>query len=376
MARDSIVNYTADDLFSSTGIGSLDKAIGLNEYGFNFSQAPTQVPRNKEQPGFVFFTRPQLNMQRDNILNVREFYNLMTSNSLSKEMRIRCLLDPRLGAGYQYLNTQAPIVQTPLVDNENCFIPMLTNNLMTLTGWPEEVMTFQRSKEDVYRGTHTQAQGVHKINSSFTLNATFRNTMNNPIIQMFHYWMMYMSCVTTLGTLRPYPDYEAMDIKDYNTRIYHLTLDAQMERVTGIYACGASIPSGNSISQYADYNRIAPIVDVNKDFTISFECDGAIILDPILFYTFNKVVSAFCPNMRDENRFWSMQKLGKFDRNYFRNIAYPYIDPQTSKFELYVRKELYEKRMQDITGIMNSEDYDEFEVNNDGTTPNPELMMA
>lgn len=375
MARDSIVNYTADDLFSATGIGSLDKAIGLNEYGLNFSQAPTQVPRNKEQPGFVFFTRPQLNMQTDNIRNVRQFYNLLTDNGLSKEMRIRCLLDPRLGAGYQYLNVQAPIIRSPLVDNENAFIPNLTNNLMTLTGWPEEVMTFQRSKEDVYRGTHTQAQGVHMINSSYTLNATFRNTMNNPIIQMFHYWMVYMSCVTTLGTLRPYPDFEAMDIKDYNTRIYHITLDAQMERVTGIYACGAAIPSSNSVSQYADYNRVAPIVDVNKDFTISFECDGAIILDPILFYTFNKVVAAFCPGMRDGNRQWSMQKLGKFDRNYFRSIAYPYIDPQTNKFELYVPKDLYEKRMVQITGVSDSEQFDEFEYDPDGTTPNPDLQF-
>lgn len=375
MARDSIVDYSADDLFSATGVGSLDRAIGLNQYGINFSQAPTLVPRNKEQPGFVLFTRPQLNLQGDNIRNVRQFYNLMSNESLSKERLIRCSLDPRLGAGYSYLNTEAPIITSPLVDNENAFLSILTNNIMTLTGWPEEVMTFQRSKEDVYRGTHSQAQGVHMVNSSYTLSATFRNTYNNPIIQMMHYWIMYMSCVTTLGTLRPYPDFEAMDIKDYNTRIYHITLDAQAERVTGIFACGAASPASNSISQYADYNRAAPIVETNKDFTISFECDGMIINDPILFYTFNSVVSSFCPGMRDVNRPWAMTKLGKYDRNYFRNIAYPRIDPQTSQFELYVSNDLYEARTKMVGGLMSAsaEDGLNFEYEDEPTSDNSKL---
>lgn len=377
MARDSIVNYNIDDLFTASGIGSLDKAIGLNQYGFNFNQAPTQVPRNKEQPGFVFFTRPQLNMQGDNIRNVRQFYNLMNNNPLSKERFIRCSLDPRLGAGYTYLNTQAPSILCPTMDNENAFISILTNNCMTLTGWPEEVMTFQRSKEDVYRGTHSQAQGVHMINSSYTLSATFRNTLNNPIINMMHYWIVYMSCVTTLGTLRPYPDMEAMDYKDYNTRIYHITLDAQGETVTGIYATGGAAPSSNSVSQYADYNRAAPIVDTNKDFTISFECDGMLINDPILFYTFNKVVGAFCPGMRDEHRGSSMVRVRKLDRLVFRGTLYPRIDPQTSKFETWAYKDIYDAQMKDMASILDNEEADgiDYEGSDEDTVPNPYYQL-
>lgn len=362
MATDSIVDYNIDDLFAASGTGSLDKAIGLNMYGINYQQAPTAVPRNKEQPGYTFFTRPQLNMQRDNIANARQFYNLMTDDPLSQERYIRCMLDPRLAAGYvfqpnkQIAPVVGPTVTCPILDNENCFITNFTNDLMTITGWPEETMTFQRSKEDVYRGTRTQPNGVTMINSSYTVSATFRNTRNNPILKMIHYWMMYMSFTTTTGILRPYADFEAMDRLDCNTRIYRITLDAQRDKVTGIYACGAALPSANAISAFADYNRNTPISEVNKDFTISFECDGFLIFDPIMYYTFNSVVQAFCPGMRDANREGYMVKLSKAEQNYFRGVAYPRINPSDSSFEIWVPRGVYQARMQDLGSIM-GEDY-------------------
>lgn len=355
MANESIVDYSVDDLFSSTGIGSLDKAIGLNLHGINYQQAPTLVPRNKEQPGFVFFTRPQLNMQADNIRNVRQFYDLLSEDPVSLYRWVRCTLDPRLQAGYEYLDVAAPIINTPLVDNENPFIPILTNNIVTLTGWPEEQMTFQRSKEDVYRGTRSQPNGVSMIHGSYTLNATFRNTYSDPLIHLFHYWILYMSCTTTLGTLRPYADFEAMDYLDCNTRIYRIVLDPQRERVTKIYATGAATPSTNSVSQSADFNRALPISDINKDLTISFECDGMYILDPILYYTFNSVVVSFCTAMHDAYRERAMVKLEKSEYNLFRSLCYPRIDPATSMFELYVPVDVYRRRLNSVSGILEAE---------------------
>lgn len=351
----SIVNYTSDDLFAASGIGSLDKAIGLNMYGINYQQAPTAVPRNKEQPGYVFFTRPQLNMQGDNIKNVRNFYNLLSSNSLSQERYIRCMLDPRLGTDYRYIkNLRAPMILSPLVDNESAFIPVLTNNALTVTGWPEEAMTFQRSKEDVYRGTRSQPNGIADISGGYTLSATFRNTHNNPILKMIHYWILYMGCTTVRGTLRPYPDFETKDYLDCNTRIYRIMLDAQRDRVTGIVATGAATPSTNSIAQFADFNRQAAITDINKDFTISFECDGCLIFDPYLIFSFNGVVQAFCPGMRDSNRSAYMVRLRKNEYNFFAAVSYPRINPSSSGFELYVYKDVYASRLAQITGILDN----------------------
>lgn len=358
MFNNSIVNYQADDLFSSTGIGSLDKAIGLNQHGINFQSAPTLVPRNKEQPGYVFFTRPQLNMQTDNLRNMRQFYNLLSANELSQERMIRCTLDPRLQAGYRYLNANSPPVNCPLVDSRSAFINILSNNIMSLTGWPEETLTFQRSKEDVYRGTRTQPNGVTFNTGSYTLSATFRNTYSDPVLKMIHYWLSYMSATTTTGLLRPYPDYEAMDRLDCNTRIYRIILDPQRERVTKIYACGAALPASNAVSASADYNREQTISDANKDLTISFECDGMYVLDPILFYTFNGVVAAFNPYMQDGIRESSMIRLEKVELPFFRSMTYPRINPQTSEFEIWVEYDYYRQRTAQVEDILKARDGD------------------
>lgn len=344
MATETISKRQIDDLFAAHGIGSLDKAIGLNSAGINISQSPRPIPRSKEHQGYVFFTRPQLNMQSDNLRNVREVRDLVSGNPLTEEYKVRCLLDPRLGAGYRYLNTQAPEYRTPLVDNELAFIPFLTNNCNTLTGWPEEVMTFQTSKPDVYGGVKTQPNGSILISGKYTLSGNFRNVYGDPLIKLMHYWMFYMSAVSTYGTLRPYPDMEAYDYVDSNTRIYRIILDPLKEKVSRIYACGAALPSANAISASADYNRETPYSDQTKDLNISFECDGMIIMDPILIYTFNGTVEAFCPGMREENRERAMVKLSKLTIPFFDALAYPRINPDNNDFEWWVKKETYEKR--------------------------------
>ena len=83
MAEKPILPYSLDDLFASTGVGSLDKAIGNNLYGINHRQTATPVPSNKDTYGLTFFVRPQLNLQTDNIRNVRQFYPLLTENETS-----------------------------------------------------------------------------------------------------------------------------------------------------------------------------------------------------------------------------------------------------------------------------------------------------
>lgn len=350
---ETIVPYALDDLFASSGIGSLDRAIGLNLSVFNYRQTPSSVPRNKEQQGFVFFTRPQLNMQADNLRNFRIFYDLLTSNELSQERLIRCMLDPRLAAGYRYNGADAPIVTTPLCDQENAFIPFLSNNLNTITGWPEQVMTFSKSRPDVYNGVRTQPNGVARINGSYTLSASLRNTHADPIIKLIHYWVQYMSAVSTTGELRPYADMEAWDMIDSNTRIYRIVLDPTKSRVTKIFATGAALPASNAVSAAADFNKETPYSDQTKDLNITFECDGLIVMDPILIQQFNNTVGAFCPGMRDNNRDSSMVRLDKSVQHFFTTIpVYPRIDPNTFAFDWYARVEKYNARAAQVMSML------------------------
>lgn len=362
MADNPIVNYTIDDIFTSTGIGSLDKAIGLNVAGIDQTQNPAAIPRNKEHHGFVFWTRPQLNMQNDNIRNWRLMYDLLTTNEFSLERFCRCMLDPRLGVNYSYNNSVSAVIQTPLVVNDNPFISFMTNNCISLTGWPEQILTTHTSKPDVYQGTHTSANGVVRNFGKYTLNATFRNTHNDPLIKLIHYWMLYTAAVTTTGELRPYADFEQYDVMDYNTRIYRIVLDPKKERVTKMFACGAAIPVANAVSVAADYNRERPYSDQNKDLTIPFECDGMIVMDPILVYSFNGVVEGFCPEMKDASRARDMVKLDPILYNYFRHIVYPRIEPSTYEFNWWVKRDIYNQRASSVLSLItNTEQTDGFE---------------
>ena len=71
-----------------------------NVYGINHRQMPLPIPINKDQYGLTFFTRPQLNMRRENLKNLRIMHPLLTTQSTSYQRLIRCTLDPRLMVGY------------------------------------------------------------------------------------------------------------------------------------------------------------------------------------------------------------------------------------------------------------------------------------
>ena len=126
---DPIISQTLDQLLSSLPTGSLDRAILNNLSRFNHRQTPGAVPSNKKSPGYIFFTRPQLNMQADNLRNTRKLSMLLSSVPESMQTYIRCMLDPRLMTGVKFGNGRPiPPISCPVVDNKQAFIPILTNS--------------------------------------------------------------------------------------------------------------------------------------------------------------------------------------------------------------------------------------------------------
>lgn len=334
------VPYSLDDYFQTTPVGSIDRAIGNNVYGINHRQIHAAIPINKDSYGLTFFVRPQLNMQGDNIRNVRLFYPLLTDNALSVQMFVRCSLDPRILLGYGGGRLIQQSMQCPIVDNTQAFIPILTNNLNSISGWPDITAPTFSSKSGLYEEVYSQVDGVVRNYTSYDIDATFRNIKGDPIIYLFYIWLHYMSLVFE-GLLVPYPDYIVSNRLDYNTRIYRLVLDQEKRYVKKIAATGVSFPVSVPVGQFFDYTNEKPYNDQSKDITIRFRCLGAQYMDDILIYEFNKTVSIFNPNMRDGVRESSYKLIPPSLLVYFNHRGYPRINPNDYAMEWWIDSNTY-----------------------------------
>jgi hypothetical protein len=349
-----IIDASIDDFFQNSSTGSVESAIGNSFYGINHRQQAASIPSNKDNYGFTFFVRPQLNMQTTNIRNLRQLSPLLTTNPSSYQMITKCLLDPRLLYGYDVDNdiliNSSNIVrhECPHVDNTMAFIPILTNNLKSITGFPDFVTPETTTKGGAYREEHSMVDGIVDKYEAYDLEATFRNIKGDPIFALFYAWIRYQSAVFE-GTLLPYPDFLVENVIDYNTRIYRVILDPDKKFVVKIACTGASFPTSLPIGGYFDYSSEKPYNDVNSDITIRFRCLGAQYMDDILIYEFNKTVEIFNPSMSSGGIDVEMIKIPELYLSLFNNRGYPRIDPDTYEFSWYIGRELYESKMQSIS---------------------------
>lgn len=340
MSSESLVLHSLDEYFQSTPIGSLDKAIGNNLYGLNHQQINGQVPSNRDTYGMTFFVRPQLNLQTDNVRNVRQFTPLLSANPLSLQAFVRGMLDPRIGDGYQFNALTVPPRPNPFVDNNNAFISVCTNNLNSVSGWPDLVAPTHTSARGLFNEEYTMIDGLTRNMETFDLDVSFRNTRGDVLLYMFYIWLHYASAVFK-GDLVPYMDYITENMIDYNTRIYRLVLDQQKERVVKIGACGAAFPVSVPVGSFLDYNKEKVYSDQNKDITVRFRCMGMDIMDDILVKEFNATVVIFNPSMDDSVREKSMVHVPRILLGSFNNRGYPRINPDNNNLEYWVFPELF-----------------------------------
>ena len=284
-----IINASVDQMLENMPVGSVSKAIGNNMYGINFRQTGNPVPRAKDMYGFTFFTRPQLNLSRLNITNYRGFYNLLTDNNISYQAFTRLMLDPRLG------NTGG--LKCPFIDNKNPFISILTNNVVSLSGWPDLTVPVHTSEAGQYGEEHSFVDGVTNHFEAFDLDVTFKNTKGNPLLYFFYIWIKYSSLVFE-GILNPYIDMITENEIDYNTRIYRLVLDQQKRYVTYIAATGASFPVNVPTGNLFDYNVDTPMNTRNSEINIRFRSLGFTAFEDILKLEFNKTLAIFNSDLR------------------------------------------------------------------------------
>ena len=338
---DSVIPQSLDDYFSTRPIGSVERAVFNNIYGINHRQIAGAVPINKDSYGLTFFTRPQLNLQSDNIRNIRLFYPLLSELPATVQRFVRCTLDPRLMTGYSFdgkvISSPLPC---PLVDNTQAFIPILTNHLNSLSGWPDIVAPVYSSEPGLYEQSFIQVDGTVKNFKVGDITATFRNSKGDPILYLFYIWIWYQSLVFE-GLLQPYVDHIAYNRIDYMTRVYRLVLDESKRYVRKIAATGVSFPTTLPVGQFFDFSSEKPFNDQTKDISIQLKTVGFQYFDDILIKEFNETVCMFNTLMDDTVREDYMVKVHPALLVYFNNRGYPRINPSDYELEWWVDSTMF-----------------------------------
>lgn len=296
------------DISRSSGMGDMYAAMQDSFYGINHRGTGNPLQNSAEQYGLTFFTRPMLNLTYHNALADRRLHPYLSEDRNSIKRAIRAILDPRgnrgefsgIGMDIQPGDTDTgdgpQVIDSKLIDPRCPFIPLLTNNLISLSGWPDVSVETYTSTPGLMNESWGMVDGPSKNYSSFDLTANFKNVAGDPITLFFHAWITYMTQVYA-GTLVPYPDMILYNEIDYMTRIYRFTLDPTRTYVQKIFATGASFPTANPLGAAANFNSDRPISEENAQISIPFKCFGAEYNDPVTVMEFNRIVQVYDPLM-------------------------------------------------------------------------------
>jgi len=338
------------------GLGSISESYFNTFRGFNHRGAGLPVTYNMDSQGLTFFTRPNLNLSYDNAINDRAFFAIHNDNEASIGRAVLCMLDPKThrgetGASYGRVddskrNADATWLgaglRSLLVDPRSPFMPLLTNNLISLSGWPDPTLGHYTSDPGVRKEVWSMVDDTIEQFGDFSLTATFRNIAGDPISKLFEIWTRYAAAVY-LDDMTPHLDSIVRNTVDYQTRVYRLVLTKDRRYVTKIFACGAAYPLSSALGAAADYSSEKLFVDeVADQITIPFQAVGAMYNDPILMLEFNRLSAMYNPDMVDSVRTTKMKKLDPTVMHKANMNGYPYINLRTEELEWWVYAEDYQ----------------------------------
>lgn len=346
----------------SSSMGDVSTALGNAMYGVNHNNEAIALKSHRNRGGYTFFTRPQLCLTSTNLAYSRMFIHLLDKEQNSVLSFVRRTLDPRLMGSKEIVfgnvdSTVGAVYKAqPLgakngpifLDNDNIFIPLLSNSIKSISGFPDPALPTYASSENIRGGQWIIGDGHLDIFRSYDVSVTFEDYYGIPIILLFNYWINYIAEVFSNTGMQPYPDMIAYNEIDYNTRIYRLIMDETNRYVRMIYACGAAFPSSIDMGRMFNYNRDNVYGEDVADVNITFKCVGANYNDPILIDEFNKTVCIGNPKLKearinlllgksnDEIVVNNYVKIPFAFKQYFNFRGYPLINPNTMELEWYI----------------------------------------
>jgi hypothetical protein len=291
-----------DKILNNMPIGSISRSMTYSLYGLNMHDNRAFLPSNRDRTGYTFFTKPQLNLSANNVIRHRSFLSLLTDVETSYQRYTRLNLDPRLASmgsrsGQVIINGLEDAAVTSIFVNPNMpFIPLLTNTITSLSGWPDITVPVSTSSTGLYGEEHNMVDGVTNHYESYDIDVNFKNIRGNPLIYLFYIWVRYQSLVFE-GVLTPYTDFILENELDYNTRIYRVVLQPNKTHVSYVACTGASFPVNVPLGNLLDFN-VENTYNITEDINIRFRSTGFIAFEDIVKFYFNSTVAIFNPDLK------------------------------------------------------------------------------
>ncbi len=350
-----------DAIERSSPRGATSQALANSLMGINHRMANTPIPKNRELFGYTFFTRTDCNLDLQNCKIDRRFEEMLLSPNESSDKAILAMLDPLCPitlADPTIKRLGAPLAPGIPFDNRQAFFPILTNSLLSISGFPDNTLDVYTSEEGIKREQWKMVDSTDEVNYGFSLNATFRNLDGDPITALFTRWCNYMSNVYN-GIMLARVENRIQRRKDYETAIYRFLLDPTGRFVTK-YGKTIGFPTNNNIGAIMNYDVRTPFVTDNDQINIQFECEGAEYCDPIIIRDFNATVFMHNPDMiPDPNSDEytpigkdNLVKLARTELDLFNHYGYPYINPVTKEIHWYISIEEYQNVMNEVKGYV------------------------
>lgn len=347
-------------VLESTGFGRTDQLLSSSVHGVFHSGAKGLSPTSKELLGPVFITRPQLNLTEDNIRPRPNLLPLLNTSDLSMERYIRCMLDPLLMEGTSQVASQNKhIIGSQFINNKFAFIPTLSNDLISLSGFPDKILPSYSSSPGALKEVYSHVDGSIEIYDERDIDIIVRNSFDSLSFNIIDTWCEYASDVYT-GRVVPYPSVSVENEIDYMCRIYVPILKGDGLTLSRMACTGVSYPIVSPIGTYFNRAEGSPYQSSPQTHNFRFKSLGIIYNTNVAIRDFNDVVSIFNPMMLPENidAYMSLIKPGLY--RYFKGEGYPHIDAETRRFSWYIEDERYE---QVLTGAYHDKSLPKFNPN-------------
>lgn len=331
-----------ESITRESGYGDLKRSNMYLMRGLNFRGLGNPVVSNLDNSGICFMTRPRCCLTYDNLGQDRKMSQLGTNEPMTLQRAVRCYLD-HVGETHRGITT-------PLVDPRLPFMPLLTNTLISLSGWPDPVLDYWTSPAGIWRESTALVDGLYKQLGVFNLQANFTNVPGDPISLLIDSWCTYASNIYN-NIMTPYPDQVVDNEVDYQTRIYMFVLDPGRRYIQKWANTGAAFPTSTPMGAAFNFDATRPYNFNNQQISVPFTCIGAEYNDPIVLKEFNDLVGDWYSPMNNINVNMTtgelsgpstLKQLTTDEVKKYNYMALPYINLATNELTWWLTPSEYE----------------------------------